>query len=67
MAMSTNTKQNDDASFGSCFVKLFELDADQLQLTAHHPRTERDGEFLNRPYELSDLMRQATAAGLWPR
>ena len=64
--MSTNT-QNNEASFGSCFVKLFALDADQLQLKAYQPRADRDGEFLNRPYELSDLMRQATAAGFWPR
>jgi hypothetical protein len=42
---------------------LFKVDADQFQLSP-----QKSGcEFLNRPYDLSDLMRQATAAGVWPR
>ena len=52
---------------GTYFVHLFEVDADQFQLRAQKPRCDRDCEHLNRPYELSDLMRQATAAGVWPR
>ena len=65
--MSTNTNQTIAASFGTYFVHLFEVDADHFQLLAQKPHRNRDCEHLNRPYELSDLMRQATAAGIWPR
>jgi hypothetical protein len=46
---------------------LFKVDAEQFQLLAQRPRVPRDCEFLNRPYELSELMRLATDAGVWPR
>jgi hypothetical protein len=65
--MSVITNETAKASLGSYFVQLFKVDADQFQLLAQKPRSDRSGEFLNRPYELSDLMRQATAAGLWSR
>ena len=65
--MSAITNQTTEASLGTYFVHLFEVDADQFQLRAQKPHPDRDGEYLNRPYELSDLMRQATAAGVWPR
>ena len=65
--MSTNTNQLPAASLGAHFIDLFKTDADQFQLLAQKPRVDRDCEYLNRPYELSDLMRQATAAGVWPR
>ncbi len=65
--MSTITKQTPEATLGSYFVDLFKVDADQFQLLAQKPRFDRDCDYLNRPYELSDLMRQATAAGVWPR
>jgi hypothetical protein len=42
---------------------LFKLDVDQFHLSAQKPCS-RDCDFLNRPYELSDLMHRATAAGL---
>ena len=61
--MTTITNQ----TTGTYFAHLFEVDADQFQLRAQKPRCDRDGEYLNRPYEMSDLMRQATAAGFWPR
>jgi hypothetical protein len=65
--MTTITNQTNEASLGAYFVDLFKVDADQFQLSAQKPRSHRDCDFLNRPYELSDLMRQATAAGIWPR
>ena len=65
--MSAITNQTTEAALRSYFVHLFEVDADQFQLRAQKPRSDRDCEFLNRPYELSDLMRQALAAGVWPR
>ena len=65
--MSTITDQTTEASLGARLVKLFKVDADQFQLLAQQPRFHRDCEYLNRPYELSDLMRQATDAGVWPR
>jgi len=40
---------------------------DQFQLLSQQPRPPRDSEYLNRPYELSELMRLATDAGVWPR
>ena len=67
MAMSAITNQTTEASFGTYFVHLFELDADHFQMLAQKPHCDRECEYLNRPYELSDLMRQATAAGVWPR
>ena len=65
--MSAITIQTTEAALRTYFVHLFEVDADQFQLRAQKPRSDRDCECLNRPYELSDLMRQATAAGVWPR
>ena len=67
MTMSTITNQTTEVSPGTYFAHLFEVDADQFQLRAQKPRSDRDCDYLNRPYELSDLMRQATAAGVWPR
>jgi hypothetical protein len=66
MTMHTITNQTTEASLGAYFVDLFKLDVDQFHLSAQKPCS-RDCDFLNRPYELSDLMHQATAAGLWPR
>ena len=65
--MRAITNQTTEASLGTYFAHLFEVDADQFQLRAQKPRSDRDCECLNRPYELSDFMRQATAAGFWPR
>ena len=65
MVMSTN--QAAQVSLGACFVHLFKVDVDHFQLLAQKPRVRRDSEYLNRPYELSDLMRQASDAGIWPR
>jgi hypothetical protein len=65
--MSTNLKQAAETTLGTHFVDLFKVDAEQFQLLAQKPRFDRDCDYLNRPYELSDLMRQATAAGIWPR
>jgi hypothetical protein len=67
MTMSTVTDHTTEASPGTYFAHLFKVDADQFQLLAQKPRFHRDCEYLNRPYELSDLMRQATDAGVWPR
>jgi hypothetical protein len=67
MTMSTITDQNTEASLGTYLVHLFEVDADHFQMLAQKPRSDRDCEYLNRPYELSELMRQAVAAGVWPR
>jgi hypothetical protein len=58
MPMSTDTNPT-TTTFGAYFVHLFEVDTDQFQLQAQPPRRDRDCEYLNRPYELSDLMRQA--------
>jgi hypothetical protein len=57
--MSTNTNQDSSVSRGIHFVDLFKVDADRFQLLAQTSRCERDCEYLNRPYELGDLMRQA--------
>ena len=65
--MSAIKDQTTEVSPGTTFVRLFKVDADQFQLLAQKPRFHRDCEYLNRPYELSDLMRQATDAGVWPR
>ena len=65
--MSTISKQTPDASLGTYFVDFFKVDADKFELLGQKPRFDRDSEYLNRPYEMSDLMRQATAAGVWPR
>jgi hypothetical protein len=67
MTMSKTTDQTAEASPGNYFVRLFKVDAEQFQLRAQKPRYHRDCDYLNRPYELSDLMRQATNAGVWPR
>ena len=64
--MGTINDQTREVSSGTYFAHLFKLDADQFQLS-QKPRYHRDGDYLNRPYELSDLMRQATDAGFWPR
>jgi len=65
--MSNTTDQAAEASPGTYFARLFKVDAEQFQLLAQKPRVDKDSEYLNRPYELSDLMRQATDAGFWPR
>jgi len=67
MTMNTITNQITEVSLGAYLVGLFKVDTDQFQLSAQKPRAGRECEFLNRPYELSDLMRQAGGAGLWPR
>ena len=67
MTMSKTTDQTAETSSGNYFVRLFKVDAEQFQLRAQKPRYHRDSDYLNRPYELSDLMRQATDAGFWPR
>ena len=67
MTMSKTTDQTSETSPGNYFVRLFKVDAEQFQLLAQKPRVDKDSEYLNRPYELSDLMRQATDAGFWPR
>lgn len=64
--MNKITDQATKSSLGTYFVDLFEVDTDQFQIGAQ-PRHDRTADFLNRPYELSDLMRQAMAAGVWPR
>ena len=65
--MSKKTDQATEDSPGTYFALLFKVDAEQFQLLAQKPRFDKDSEYLNRPYELSDLMRQATDAGVWPR
>jgi len=67
MTMGTINDQTREVSSGTYFAHLFKVDADQYQLLSQKPRDHRDCEYLNRPYELSDLMRQATDAGVWPR
>jgi hypothetical protein len=67
MTMSKKTDPTTETSPGNYFVRLFKVDAEQFQLQAQKPRAHKDSEYLNRPYELSDLMRQATDAGIWPR
>ena len=64
MTMSALANQNTETSLGTYLLHLFEVDADHFQVLAQNPRSDRDCEYLNRPYELSDLMRQATAAGV---
>ena len=66
MTMKTITNHTSERSLGAYLVDLFKVDADQFQMSAQKPRSGRECDFLNRPYELSDLMRQATAAGVWP-
>ena len=61
--MNTIRDQATKSSFGNYFVHLFEVDADQFQLRAQKPRFDRDCEYLNRQYELSELMRQASRFG----
>jgi hypothetical protein len=58
MTMNTITSQASDVSRGIRFVDLLKVDSDQFQLLAQR-QYDRDCEYLNRPYELSDLMRQA--------
>ena len=67
MTMNTITNQTTEASLGNYFVHFFEVEADHFQMLAQKPRSDRDCEYLNRPYELSELMCQAVAAGSWPR
>ena len=66
MTMSKTTDQRTKTSPGTYFACLFKVDAEKFQLQAQKPRDHKDSEYLNRPYELSDLMRQATNAGVWP-
>ena len=65
--MSKTIGQTTKTTPGRYFARLFNVDAEQFQLQAQKPRAHKDSEYLNRPYELSDLMRQATNAGVWPR
>ena len=65
--MSAIKDRTTEVSPGTIFADLFKVDADQFQLLAQRPRAPRDSEYLNRPYELSDLMRLANDAGVWPR
>jgi len=67
MTMSKTTDQTTEATPGTYFARLFKVDAEQFQLLAQKPRADKDSEYLNRPYELSDLMRQAADGGFWPR
>ena len=68
MTMSKTTDQTaEKASPGNYFARLFNVDAEKFQLQAQKPRDHKDSEYLNRPYELSDLLRQAADAGFWPR
>lgn len=66
MTMNTIINEAAEISSGTYFAHLFKVDADQYRLS-QKPRLHRDCDYLNRPYELSDLMRQATDAGVWPR
>jgi len=59
MAMNTSINQISDVSRGINFVNLFKVDTNQFQLLAQKPHCDRDWDYLNRPYELADLMRQA--------
>ncbi len=63
MTVSTTTNHI-GTSLGTYLVHMFEVDTDHFQMASQKPRFDRDCEYLNRPYELSDLMRQATAAGV---
>ena len=65
--MNANPDRTTEASLGTDFARLFRLDVDQFQLLGHTPRFNRECDYLNAPYELSDLMHQAIAAGMWPR
>lgn len=65
--MSKITNETTENSLGSYFVRLFKVDPEQFRMRTQAPRRDRTGDYLNRPYELSDLMAQAMAAGLWPR
>jgi hypothetical protein len=65
--MRTTTGQATEVDPGAYFLHLFKVDAEQFELLAQKPRFRKDCEYLNRPYELSDLMRQAADAGFWPR
>lgn len=59
--MSTVTSRPADVSPRTCFVHLFDAKAEQFRLP------DRSAENLKRPYEASDLLREAIAAGVWPR
>jgi hypothetical protein len=59
--MSDTTSQMTDVSPGTYFVHLFDVKAEQFRLLDRHAGS------LDRPYEASDLMREAIAAGVWPR
>ena len=60
------TNQSTAVSFGAYIVDLFKVDADQFQLPAKTAHPDPTHEHLNHPCELGDLIRQATAAGVWP-
>jgi len=59
------TTNQSTVSFGAYIVDLFKVDADQFQLPAKTAHMDPTHEYF-RPYELGDLIRQATAAGVWP-
>jgi hypothetical protein len=66
MTMNKKTDRTTKTTPGTYFARLFNVDTEQFQLQAQKPRVHKDSEYLNRPYELSDLMRQANNAGVWP-
>jgi hypothetical protein len=66
MTMSTNTNHTTGPALGAYLVHLFKVDADQFQLPGQNPRADRGSEYLNRPYELGELMHRAAGAGVWP-
>jgi hypothetical protein len=65
--MSAVANRGTEAPHGTDFVRLFKLEVGPFKLPGQKPGACRDGESLDRPYELSDLMREAIAAGVWPR
>ena len=56
-----------ETSRGKEFVRLFKLDVHPFKLLGQKHCPDRDLGRLDKPYELSDLMRQAIEAGVWPR
>ena len=65
--MSKTTDRTTKTTPGTYFARLYNVDTEKFQLQAQKPRVHKDSEYLNHPYELSDLMRQAADAGFWPR
>jgi hypothetical protein len=67
ITMRAITDQTTQPSFGASFAHLFDVNVDRFLLSAQKPECDRDCEYLNRPYELSDLMRQTIVLGVRPR